>query len=388
MNRIRFYAPVVALVSAPLVGQNFVDLTEVRFAPRPYWSVLEIEAGMIGTMADDKESTLGLDNDLSWDGHIYYRDGGGAAGRGNQLEAYAGRDGVLLSLADGELIGDDTTSKLELRARPWMFYRDGYYAGDSFVGEGLYEGSDYEAYAGFGRLAQGALYVEMGPYYRWNRFSRSDLTRPDFAVPDDYNAYGGRLYVEQANVEMDRRLGVPMEGFVITLGGEREWNDSDGQIGRAGFSSSLPNAVWRAKGRLEWYVPTSDELVWEIFALGGWQDELDRVRNTEGQKPLGHIWGDAQIRLRLQFSDTFTLTPFAHGQYSQLDSDEPGASNDKFFFGGGVESYLHVSDSIALHAFYSYLDNESRPSIRIDEDLHGEHMFYIGLVTRFGASRR
>lgn len=377
----------MTLLTVPAVAQNYVDLTEVRFAPRPYASVLQIEAGMIGTMAKDKEAGLGLDNDLSWDGHVYYRDDAVGDNR-NLLEAYVGRDGLLVSFADGDLIGDDTTSKLELRARPWMFYRDGYYTRDGFVGEGLYEGSDYEAYAGFGRVAQGALFVELGPFYRWNRFERTGLTRPDFQVPDDYNAYGGRIYIEQANVQMDRRLGMPQEGFVLTLAGEREWNDSDGQIGRTGFASSLPNAVWRARGRLEWYVPSSDATTWEIFATGGWQDELDRVRNTEGQKPLGHIWADAQIRLRVQLGDSFTVTPYVHGQFSKVDSQEPSAKGDEFFFGGGVESYLHLTDALALHAYYSYLDNEHRPSIRIDEDVHGEHMFYFGLVTRFGARRQ
>jgi hypothetical protein len=232
-----------------------------------------------------------------------------------------------------------------------FFIADGYYTRDGFVGEGLYEGSDYEAYAGFGRVAQGALFVELGPFYRWNRFERTGLTRPDFQVPDDYEAYGGRIYIEQANVQMDRRLGMPQEGFVLTLAGEREWNNSDGQIGRTGFASSLPNAVWRARGRLEWYVPSSDATTWEIFATGGWQDELDRVRNTEGQKPLGYIWADAQIRLRVQLGDSFTVTPYVHGQFSKVDSQEPSAKGDEFFFGGGVESYLHLTDALALHAY-------------------------------------
>jgi hypothetical protein len=69
--------------------------------------------------------------------------------------------------------------------------------------------------------------------------------------------------------------------------------------------------------------------------------------------------------------------------------DETGFDSTKdFFFGGGVESYWHLGDSISLHGWYSYLDNENRPSIRIDRDVHGEHMFYLGMVVRFASTRR
>ncbi len=380
-------ATVASLLVAPAMAQSFVDLTEVRRAPRPYSSVLEIEAGAIGTIASDEDLTVGLESDISWDGHLYYRDDAFGQGR-NLLEGYAGRDGIYLGLADGSLVGDDTTSRLEIRARPWQFYRDGFYRDDSLVPNGFYEGSDYEAYAGFGREAQPGLYVELGPFYRKSKFSESDLTTPGFAIPEDYDAYGARLYLEQSNLQMDRQRGMPQEGYVLTLCGEREWNDSSGSIGSAGFATELPSAVWRARGRLEWYIPSSDDATWEVFARGGWHDETDRVQNFEAQRPLGDRWGDAQVRLRINFGDTVTLAPFLHGQFSHVDSDDPSADEKKFFFGGGADAYLHFSDSISLHGYYSYLDNENRPSIRVDQDVHGEHMFFLGMLVRFGAQRQ
>ncbi|HEU4419529.1 MAG TPA: hypothetical protein VFT55_11365, partial [Planctomycetota bacterium] len=145
---------------------------------------------------------------------------------------------------------------------------------------------------------------------------------------------------------------------------------------------------WRVRGRLEWYLPGSDSAIWEIYAHGGWQDELDRVENTQGQRPLGDQWADAQLRLRLHLGRTMTLTPFFHGQYSHVNNEFGTSSTSDFFIGGGLESYLHFSESLSLHAWYSYLDNENRPSIKVDEDLHGQQMFYLGMVLHFAVKRR
>lgn len=374
-------------LGAPAAAQSFADLNEVRNPANPYASMLEIEAGLIGTVAADEDPTVGLDSDLSWDGHLYYRDEAFSSRRGT-LEAYAGRDGMFAGFSDGQIIGDDTITRLELKARPWQFYRDGFYRGDNFVPNGLYEGSDYEGYIGFGRAVDQGLYVELGPFYRRNDFGRTDLTSPAFTIPGDYAAYGGRLFVEQSTVQMDRRRGVPRDGFVLTLIGEREWNDSDGSFGAVGFTTELPSAVWRLRGRLEWYIPSSDTTAWEIFLRGAWTDEQDRVINYESTHPLGHQWADAQARLRIHLTNAWSLTPFVHGQFSKLQDEGGTSTSAEFFFGGGAESYFHINDAFSLHGWYSYLNNESRPSIRIDEDLHGEHMFYLGLVMRFGGQRR
>jgi len=377
----------------PLAAQSFADLTEVRNPNNPYASLFEIEAGVIGARAlDDSPSAkaAGLDSDISWDGHVFYRDDSFSARRGT-IEAYAGRDGLFGGFYDGQLVGDDTVTRLELRARPWQFYRDGSYSGDQFVPNGLYEGRDYEAYLGFGREASQGLYVELGPYYRKNDFDRGDLTPPPsaFTIPGDYAAYGGRLYLEQSTLQFDRRRGMARDGYVLTLIGEREWNDSKGAFGSLGAGTTeLPSAVWRARGRLEWYVPSSDNTIWEIFARGGWSDDKDRVQNSEAQRPLGSQWADAFLRLRIHLGTSWTVTPFVQGQYSRVPEAGGSGSDKKTFFGGGVESYYHISEAISLHGWYSFLDNESRPSIRVDEDSHGEHMFYLGVVMRFGAERR
>jgi len=376
-------------LGGPAAAQSFADLTEVRNPTNPYSSLFEIEAGVIGARAVEEDAAVGLQDDISWDGHIFYRDDSFSARRGT-IEAYAGRDGLYGGFYDGKLVGDDTVTRLELRARPWQFYRDGSYNGDKFVPNGLYEGRDYEAYLGFGREASQGLYVELGPYYRKNDFDRGDLTPSPslFAIPPDYSAYGGRLFLEQSTLQMDRRRAMARDGYVLTLIGEREWNDSTGAFGANGFTTELPSAVWRMRGRLEWYVPSSDSTIWEIFARGGWNDEKDRVVNAEAQRPLGSQWADVFLRLRIHLGNSWTVTPFAEGQYSRVPEAGGSGSDKKVFFGGGVESYFHVSEAISLHGWYSFIDNESRPSILVDEDSHGEHMFYLGLVMRFGAERR
>jgi hypothetical protein len=376
-------------------GQSYVDLVDARNLPHPYSSMLMIEAGAIGTLATEDDPlalSVGIDDDISWDGRVHYRDETFSNKRGT-LEFYAGRDGIVGSFTDGKLIGDDTLTRFEVRARPWQFYRDGFYRDDRFVPNGLYEGSDYEGYVGFGREAQQGLYVEVGPYYRTFDFSRSDLTPSPslFTIPADYDAYGARLYLEQNGVQMDRRRGVPREGYMLTIIGEQEWNDSKGafgSVGGSGFTTELPSSVWRLRGRLEWYIPSSDTMTWEIFAYGGWQDDKDRVENYQGQRPLGSQWADAQLRLRMHLGQSVTLAPFVHGQYSHVLEESGGSSDREFFLGGGAEAYVHFSDAISLHGWYSYLDNDNRPSIRIDEDLHGQQMFYLGVVLTFGASRR
>jgi hypothetical protein len=376
----------IAALGAPLLAQRFTDFTEARNRAEPYASIVQIEAGAIGTVAEEGDREFGLDDENSWDGRAWYRDEAFSSRRGT-LEAYAGRDGLFAGFADGKLVGDDTITKFEVRARPWMFYRDGFYRDDQLAKNGFYDGSDYEGYLGFGRQAQG-LYIETGPFYRALSFERSKLTPATFTIPQDYDAYGFRLYLEQSTVQMDRRRGVPREGYVLTLNGEREWNDSDAAFGTASFATELPSAVWRVRGRLDWYVPASDSAGWEIFAEGGWHDDKDRVQNTEGQRPLGSQWGEAQVRLRWHLGNSVSFTPFGIAQYSRT-LDETGFDSDKnWFFGGGAEMYWHWSESLSMHGWYSYVENENRPSVRVDNDVHGEHMFFLGMVVRFGSKRR
>ncbi|MCA8977180.1 MAG: hypothetical protein KDC98_20835 [Planctomycetes bacterium] len=375
------------LLAVPAMAQSLADLTEVRNPTLPYQSLFEVEAGLNGSIATEEAPQVGLENGYGWDGHVYYRDESMGNGKGT-LVGYAGRDGLYAGLIDGNIVGDQTVSRLEIRARPWQFYRDGYYNGSSFAPRGIYEGSDYEGYLGFGREVSPGLYSEVGPYYRDHTFSQSDLTPGSFQIPNGFAAYGLRIALEQNTTQLDRRRGTPRGGGVATITAEQEWNDSSGPIGDTSYSTELPSQVWRVRGRYEWYSPSSDDTVWEVFVRGAWSDRKDRIQNFEAQRPLGHQWADGSLRFRMHLGEYWILTPYVQGQWSRVVGATGGSSTSEVFFGGGVETFLHLSDSISMHGWYSYLDNESRPTIRVDKDMHGEHMFYLGLVMRFGGRRR
>lgn len=388
MNPILTRAIAAVCLAAPLAAQSFADMIEQRKSAQPFAKVLQIEAGAIGTEPDDGNVETGLDRDVSWDARVWYRNEAFGSRRGT-LEAYAGRDGLFAGFQDGKLIGDDTVTRFEFRGRPWVFYRDAFYRDDQLVPNGLYDGRDWEGYIGFGKETQG-LYIELGPYYRKLDFQRSDLTAApsQFTVPDGFNAYGFRAYVEQSTLQFDRRRGSVREGYALSLCGEREWNDSQGEFGSAAFLTELPSAVWRLRGRLDWYIPATESICWEVFASGGWHDEKDRLQNTDGSRPLGNQWGDVQVRLRFDLGQSFSLAPFVQGQFSRTLTEDGFGSDKNLFYGGGAEFYLHLADPLSLHGWYSYLDNENRPSIRIDEDLRGQHMFYLGMVLRLSSTRR
>ncbi len=386
---IRFVAGLsgLALAATSLPAQTFRDLSLVRNPQVPYSSLFLAEAGLIGTMASDKVPAAGLDDELTWDGRVYYHDeqfGENA----NEVDFYAGKDGVLASIRDGRIVGD-TISRLQLAYRPWQFYREGYYGeSQQFFPTGRYEGSDYEAFLGFGRQTAENLFVEIGPMYRQRKFERTDVTAPLYVIPDDYSAYGSRIYVEQSTLQLDRRSGMPRSGYQLTILAEREWNNSDTTIGPDEWKSTLPSAVWRGDMRLEWYLPQGSDSAWEIFAHGAWRDQKDRVANYESGNPPGSLWVDAQLRYRLPLGDSITLSPFAHGQYVNVLQQDGQALDKEFFWGGGFEGWMHFSETISMHAYYSFLDNESRPTVSVTEDIHAEHMFYLGLVMRLGAGRR
>jgi hypothetical protein len=117
-------------------------------------------------------------------------------------------------------------------------------------------------------------------------------------------------------------------------------------------------------------------------------DETDRIVNYDATRPQGDIYGDAQLRYRFALGDWMSVSPFVQGQYVQAVGEDGAGGGDEFFYGGGAEAFLHFSDIISLNAWYSYLNNESRPSVSIQDDIHGEHMFYAGMILRFGGSRR
>ncbi len=389
MLRARACGPaLLALFAGSLGAQTFDDLNLVRDRPLPFASLIQVKAGVIGAQPDTSDPAAGLESELGWDGHLYFRDDdfGGGPGR---AEAYAGRDGALASLQNGNLVGGETYSRLELKARYFPFWREGYYRGRNFVPVGRYEGRDYEAYLGFGKPAGDGLLLELGGFFRRNTFDRSDDTAATFLIPDDHSAYGARLFAEHKTLNLDRRRGVPRDGFLLTAMAEREWNRSERVFGEVPlFTSELPSAFWRGRGHLEWFFPGSDDITWVVVADGQLTASEDRIYNYEAQKPQGHQWADAQFRMRWFLGERFVVTPFVAGQYVRLLDQTRVTSDKKFFFGGGVEADFLISEAVSINAWYSYLNNESRPPVLHDEDVHGEHMFFLGAVLRFGGRRR
>jgi hypothetical protein len=377
-----------AAAAAPLGAQTFDDLTWFRNQEMPYTQVLQFKGGLAGAMASGSDPAAGLDDVSAFNGSAWYHDENFGTKQGT-LDAYAGLDGLYGGIRDGRLLGGQTVSRLELKVRPFQFWREGFYRGNQFVPVGRYQGRDYEAYLGFGKEAAQQLFVEAGPYYRRNQFSRTGETPVNYIVPNDYNAYGARLFVEQRTVQTDRRSGLPVGGFDFVLIGEREWNDSNGAFGvNSGFTTELPDSVWRARSRFELYVPQSSDTTWEVFGSAQLLDEKDRVIEYEAQHPQGNFWVDATARLRILFSESLSISPFVQGQYTRILHEDGSGSDKKFFWGGGAEMWLHFSETVSMNAWYSYLDNESRPPVSIVNDVHGQSMFFAGFVLRIGATHR
>lgn len=383
-SRILAIACTAALASA----QTFDDLNTVRNPPTPFAELVQFQVGMMGSKAREKVPAIGLDDELALDGHVYYHTEGFGGPEGG-LDAYAGRDGIIASVRDGKVVGGENVTRLELKTRLFPFWREGYYQGDNFVPTGQYEGRDWEVYLGFGREASPGLFIETGVFYHDYDFSPSRATDPSsYTIPEDYAAYGIRLILEQNAIQFDRRLGRPTAGFLATVIGEREWNDSNDPFGSTSFTTRLPSAFWRARARVEVYWPQAEGMTWEIHAKGSITDEKDRVYNYEAGKPQGDQWIDARLRLRFDLGESFELTPFVHGQYIRILDGTGFGSDTEYFFGGGAEVWMHFSQTVSLTAWYSYLDNESRPSVSIKEDIRGEHMFFAGMVLRFASGRR
>ncbi|MGE3172263.1 MAG: hypothetical protein AB7O97_06515 [Planctomycetota bacterium] len=386
-------APAAALLAlgpapAALLAQSFDELTTFRNPPLPYSQVLQFRAGVLGAFAQSSDPSVGLEDEVAWDGSAWFHDES-FGNRNGQLDAYAGRDGFVASILDGKVVGQDTATRLQLSGRLWSFYREGFYRGNAFVPVGRYEGTDWDAYLGFGREAAQGLFVEFGPFYRKYSFDRGPQTATNFVIPDDYSAYGARIHLEQNTVQLDRRSGLPRQGFLATAVLEREWNDSERAFGvTSGFLTELPSAVWRARGKLYWYFPQTETAVWELLTSAMLTDDQDRVVDYDAQHPQGNLWVDAQLRLRLPLGESLSVTPFVHGQFVRILQEDGVGSDKETFFGAGVETWLHFSESVSFTAWYSFLDNESRPTVSISEDLHGEHMFFAGFVLHFGGQRR
>ena len=94
MNRNLLPISLAVLSGAPVMAQSFQGLVDTRNGAQPYASNLQFEVGAIGTLADGSGHSAGLEDDISWDSRIYYRDEAFGSRRG-AFEAYVGRDGIF-----------------------------------------------------------------------------------------------------------------------------------------------------------------------------------------------------------------------------------------------------------------------------------------------------
>ncbi len=378
----------VAVLGAAGAAQSYEQLTTTRGRGSPYATVLQVRGGLLGSLAGSEDPAVGLDDQLGWDGFVYYRQDR-FADRESTLDVYAGRDGAYLGVTEGTLIGEGTQTRLEVSTRYFPFYREGFYRDGDFIPTGRYEGWDWGPQFSAAHMLAEGLRLEVAGFYRGMSFDANENTAPNYVIPDDFNAWGARVFLEQSTLEFDRLDGRPRQGFVLTLIGEREVNDSDREFGTIGvFQSRLPSGLWRGRGRLEWYFPQTTSTTWDLLLNAQLTDELDRVYNYDAQKPQGNFWIDGTLGFRIDVGSAFAVRPFGQVQFVRI-LDESGVSSDsETFFGGGLNAVCDIGDAMSVLGEYSYLSNESRPPVSTSEDTFGEHRFFLGLELRFGAEQR
>ena len=370
-------------LTAAVPGQTYRELTFVRARPQAAPNLLEVEAGGAWGFPEDKDPSIGLDDKVGFDGHVYYKHEK-IGGRDTNLDAYFGRDGFYLGTVNQQIAGQGNLTRLELAGRLWPFYREGFYRGSDFIPTGRYEGRNYSASLSVGRQLQPGVQLEFGGFYRRNQLSRNRDTAASYTQPEDYDAYGGQAWFEQGTLAYSQRHSRPEGGYIMTLGVEREWNDSNGTIGVAGgWQSTLPSAIWRGRGRLEWY--TTGESGTVVLKLdGSLSDSEDRVYNYDAQKPIGHTYVDLDLGFRFDFGESLFLTPAFKGEWVRILDEFGTSTKSKTFIGFGLRAELDLSNAATVIADYSYLGNESRPPVSISEDTFGEHQLFASLRLRFG----
>lgn len=390
MNPRSTIAGLAALAIAPagLWAQSYRELTFLRDKTSPYASVIQLEAGMLAGFADDQDKDIGLEDKVGWDAHAYMK-ADRFGDREAVMQAYAGRDGAYFGVLEGGLLGEETQSRLEVDMRYFPFYREGYYRDHDFIPSGRYEGFDWGITLSVAREVSENLRLETGMFYRRNTFDRNGETAFNYLIPDDFNAYGGRMWLEHNTVVLDRVTGRPDHGFLATIGAEREQNDSNAIFGVVGvYESKLPSGVWRGRGHLEWYLPQSKMGTWELIADGELADEDDRVHINDAQKPIGYLWVEGTLGFRFEFDLDLWATPSITAQYVRV-VEESGIGNDsEFFMGAGLAAGYDIAENISLLLDYSYLANESRPPVTSSKDTFGEHQLFIGMQATFGAQRK
>lgn len=377
-------AALLAATAPGLLAQSYSDLMLVRNRKNEGQDVLQVRAGAaFGFPAGAEDETIGLQSVVAPHGHVYFRTRGFTAERAVLL-AYAGFDGVYATVKNDPDLGAQAQSRLELFGRFFPYYREGFYRDDEFVPTGRYEGNDYGFALATSRQMDQEMRIELGLFYRRYDFSRNETTSPTYTIPDDFNGFGGRLVLEHQTLSVDRETGRPEAGFLFTAAVEREQNDSRDTFGTQGiYESELPSGFWRARGHMEWYFPHTEASTLALFLDASYSDESDRVYNYDASKPIGNLWVDAQLRWRLDMGRALSVTPFLAGQFMRVLNEEGFGAETELFFGGGLDARFDAHTNFALFVNYSYLNNESRPTISPTRDTLGEHQVFAGLELRW-----
>ena len=377
-------------LTVELSGQaSYRDFTLVRNREQPFKSLLQVRAGYRGVDAEGENLNTGLKDDAAFDGYLLYHSKDVAEGEDLALDFYSGLDGSYLGLKNQLFPGrGDAQSRLEIFGRPKAFYREGYYSGGKYLTTGQYEGQDYGTRISTASALDTGMFLDIGLFYRRNEFSRNNQTSPDFTIPDEFDTYGLDFILEQNTVLLSRDLGLPESGFLMTLLVQYEENGSNRVFGTTSYASSLPGTLWRGDLHSEFYVPASQSTVWEVIVDGGYYDSSDRVASYHAEHVQGYIWADGTLGLRMNAGDSFVIKPFAQGQFSKILELDGVGSDQEVFWGGGIETSLVFTESMALVMSYSYVDNPSRGHASLDKDLYGEHQFFFGLDVSFGSGYR
>ncbi len=377
---------IVAVSVAPsvAVAQSYNDLMLVRNRKNEGEDLLQVRAGIgIGRPSGTEDESIGLQSVEAPHGHVYFRQRGFTTHRAVLL-AYAGFDGLYATVKEDPQLGGQSQSRLEVFGRAFPYYREGFYRDGEFVPTGRYEGKDYGVALATSRLVDPEARVEIGGFYRRLKFDANETTSPTYTIPEDYNAYGARIILEQTTLAVDRQTGRPNAGFQFSLLIEREQNDSKGTFGTQGvFESELPSGLWRGRGHLEWFFPHTEASTFALMLDGNVSDEEDRVYNYDASKQVGNLWFDAQLRWRLAVGRAITITPFVAAQYVRALSEGGAGADTETFFGGGLDARLDAGNSVSFFVEYSYLNNESRPTISPTRDTLGEHQLFAGIEVRF-----
>jgi hypothetical protein len=370
------------LLTLPLAAQSYRDLMTVRNREQTERSLLQVRIGLNADIAEDENKPNGEEDGFAPGGFVYLHQKG-AFGEKWTADAYAGREGLYLGIKDEVFPGKPDQARLEFFGRLFSFYREGYFDDGDFISTGRYEGKDWGVRLGYGRELEHKTRMEFSPFFHSYMFEDNSDTAVDYVIPDDYNAYGGRLTYEQNTLSLSRQHGLPEQGFLLNLAVEREENDSSRTFGYSVYQSRLPSGLWRGEGHFEFYHTDPGGSTWEVILDAQITDEDDRVFNNDAEKPNGHLWADGTVGYRMIFMDSVFITPFGEVQFLRALDVDRSSSDNETFFGGGINIAFPFGQGMALVANYSYLSNPSRPPVKFDKDTFGEHQFFIGIDVAF-----